>query len=43
MFKVCWELGDATWEPLNVVRDLVALDQYLELKGVTRPFDLQRR
>ena len=35
MFKVRWELGDATWEPLDVVEDLEALDHYLELEGVT--------
>ncbi|KIL56334.1 hypothetical protein M378DRAFT_57012, partial [Amanita muscaria Koide BX008] len=34
MFKVRWEYGDSTWEPLNVVIDLEALDHYLELEGV---------
>ena len=43
MFKVRWELGDATWEPLDVVEDLEALDHYLELEGVTRLVDLHRR
>ena len=42
-FKVRWELGDATWEPLDIVEDLEALDQYLELEGVTKPSDLQRK
>ena len=43
MFKVCWELGNATWEPLDMVEDLEALDHYLKLEGVTRPVDLCRR
>jgi hypothetical protein len=42
-FRVRWELGDATWELLNAVKDLEALDQYLELEGVTRPSDLRRK
>jgi hypothetical protein len=42
-FRVRWELGDATWEPLDVVKDLEALDQYLELKGVMRPSELRRK
>jgi hypothetical protein len=42
-FRVRWELGDATWEPLDIVKDLEALDQYLELKGVMRPSDLWRK
>jgi hypothetical protein len=42
-FRVRWELGDATWEPLNVVKDLEALDQYLKLEGVTRPSELRRK
>jgi hypothetical protein len=43
MFKVRWELGDLTWEPLDVVEDLEALDDYLELEGVQEPSDLQRK
>jgi hypothetical protein len=43
MFKVHWELGDLTWEPLDVVEDLKALDDYLELEGVQEPSDLQRK
>ena len=40
-FKVHWELGDSTWEPLEVVEELEALDQYLELEGVSMPSDLR--
>jgi hypothetical protein len=43
MFKVHWELGDLTWEPLDVVEDLKALDDYLELEGIQEPSDLQRK
>lgn len=43
MFKVRWELGDLTWEPLDVVEDLEALDDYLELEGIQEPADLQRK
>ena len=42
LFKVRWEYGDATWEPLDVVKELEALDQYLELEGVTEPLRLRR-
>ncbi|KAF8626974.1 hypothetical protein AX17_006417 [Amanita inopinata Kibby_2008] len=40
LFKVWWELGDSTWEPLEVVDKLEALDQYLELEGVSMPSEL---
>jgi hypothetical protein len=43
MFKVLWELGDSTWEHLDVVEELQALDQYLELKGVTEPLQLRQK
>jgi hypothetical protein len=43
MFKVRWELGDTTWEPLNVVEELEALDAYLKLKGIQAPSDLWRK
>ena len=33
-FKVLWSLGDETWEPLEGVDQLRALDEYLELQGV---------
>jgi hypothetical protein len=42
VFKVKWSYGDATWEPLSGVNELLALDQYLELHGVTRPRDLPK-
>ncbi|KIL54080.1 hypothetical protein M378DRAFT_50390, partial [Amanita muscaria Koide BX008] len=32
-FKIQWQYGDSTWEPLDVANDLEALDQYLELEG----------
>ena len=42
MFLVRWELGDSTWEPLEVVAELEALDRYLELEGVSDPLKLRR-
>ena len=42
-FKIQWQYGDSTWEPLDVVNDLEALDQYLELEGVTEPLRLRRK
>ena len=42
-FKVCWEYGDSTWEPLNIVKELEALDNYLDLNGATEPQDLHRK
>ena len=33
-FEVQWDLGDTTWEPLNHVNKLMALDEYLALHGV---------
>jgi len=42
MFLVRWELGDASWEPLEVVEELEALDRYLELEGVEDPLKLRR-
>ena len=33
-------LGDITWEPIYSCKKLEALDTYLELNGVTRPWDL---
>ena len=41
--QVCWTLGDVTWEPYNICKDLEALDRYLELRGVTRVRDLARK
>jgi hypothetical protein len=42
MFRVRWELGDSTWEPLEVVEELEALDRYLELEGVSTPSSLRQ-
>lgn len=35
-FKVKWNLGDVTWEPLEHVNAARALDVYLELQGVSK-------
>ncbi|KAL1658145.1 hypothetical protein GGG16DRAFT_13029, partial [Schizophyllum commune] len=40
LFTVEWEMGDSTEEPLEIVNDLTALDDYLTLQGVTRWEDL---
>ncbi|KAI0337598.1 hypothetical protein BDW22DRAFT_1307418, partial [Trametopsis cervina] len=34
-FKVRWNLGDVTWEPLEHVNAAQALDDYLALQGVS--------
>ena len=39
-FQVRWMLGDIMWEPLAECKELEALDEYLELRGVQRPRDL---
>ena len=41
--KVRWMLGDTTWEPLAVCKDLEALDIYLELQGIAHPRNLPKR
>src|ERR1700710_931248 len=41
-FRVQWTLGDVTWEPLSGVKELEALDRYLELWGVKRSRDLPK-
>lgn len=41
-FLVLWSLGDSTWEPYNNCKDLKALDEYLELRGVKQPWQLPR-
>jgi hypothetical protein len=41
-FDVLWETGETTREPLSHCKDLSALDNYLELHGVTRWRDLPR-
>jgi hypothetical protein len=33
-FEVRWNLGDTTWGPYQNVKDLTALDEYLEMHGV---------
>ena len=38
--QVHWMLGDVTWEPLASCKELAALDEYLELRGVIQPHDL---
>ena len=40
--KVRWMLGDTTWEPPALRKDLKALDSYLELQGVAHPRDLPK-
>jgi hypothetical protein len=42
-FQVRWTLGDVTWEPMSVCKDLEALDSYLELPGMSKPCDLPHR
>jgi hypothetical protein len=37
-----WSLGDTTWEPLSSCKQLMALDDYLELRGVKFPRELSR-
>jgi hypothetical protein len=41
-FKVQWTYGDSTWEPLDRVDELEALDRYLALHGVDTPDRLRR-
>jgi hypothetical protein len=41
-FKVLWNLGDFTWEPLAHCNELAALDEYLTLMGVSRWQDLEK-
>ena len=41
-FRVQWTLRDVTWEPLSGVKELEALDRYLELQGVKRCRDLPK-
>jgi hypothetical protein len=33
-FKVKWNLGDSTWEPLQNCNELWALDSYVKLMGI---------
>lgn len=39
---VRWSLGDLTWESLKNCKELVALDRYLKLRGVTCPEELPK-
>jgi len=39
-FQVHWSLGDMTWEPSTLCKDLSALDRYLELQGIQCPAQL---
>ena len=39
-FQVHWTLGDVMWEPLASCKELMALDEYLELRGAKWPHDL---
>jgi hypothetical protein len=39
---VKWSSGDSTWEPLNSCNELRALDEYLSVRGVTKPSQLPR-
>ena len=41
--QVRWTLGDVTWEPLALCKELAALDEYLELHRVKRPCDLPHK
>ncbi|KAI0039066.1 hypothetical protein FA95DRAFT_1612878 [Auriscalpium vulgare] len=42
MFHVRWALGDYTWEPIEHLDEVQALDQYLELQGVAEWRQLPR-
>lgn len=39
---VKWSSGDSTWEPIKSCDKLRALDEYLSIRGVTRPSQLPR-
>lgn len=42
-FQVQWNLGDMTWESYEDCKELQALDDYLQLLGVSTLADLPRR
>jgi hypothetical protein len=42
-FKVKWELGDTTWEPLEHCNDLIQLDQCLTLQNAVNVKDLPKK
>ena len=39
---VKWSSGDSTWEPLRACDKLIALDEYLSIRGVTKASQLPR-
>ena len=43
VFKVQWQYGDSTWEPLHMVNALEVLDHYLKLEGATEPLLLHHK
>ncbi|KAG8680377.1 hypothetical protein FRC11_002574, partial [Ceratobasidium sp. 423] len=40
-FKVKWKNGDVTWEPYHTIKHLDALEEYLELQGVSNMLGLK--
>ena len=42
LFKVKWNLGDETWEPVDHVDELEALNNYLTIMGVSHWRELPR-
>lgn len=40
VFEITWKSGDVTWMPYYQIRHLRALDEYLNLMGVTDVFQL---
>jgi hypothetical protein len=41
-FEVRWSLGNTTWEPLSLCKELAAPDRYLEIQGVQQPSQLAK-
>ena len=39
-FEVQWNYGDNTWEPFEICKDLIALDNYLDRIGVAELDDV---
>ncbi|KAK7021006.1 hypothetical protein R3P38DRAFT_2443010, partial [Favolaschia claudopus] len=42
-FQVLWDDEDVTWEPLSVVNDCSAMDDYLTHRDVDDPLRLPKR
>jgi hypothetical protein len=42
-FQVRWTLGDMIWEPMSACKDLEALDNYVELRRMSRAHNLPHR